>query len=83
MNEVKKNFSKWLYWFLLAVAIILVYKFLDNFTAIGEAIGKFFEIISPFLAGGLLGYLLYIPASRIERKILKSKNKFIKKKEDL
>lgn len=80
MNEVKKNFSKWLYWFLLAVAIILVYKFLDNFTAIGEAIGKFFEIISPFLAGGLLGYLLYIPASRIERKILKSKNKFIKKK---
>lgn len=80
MNEVKKNFSKWLYWFLLAVAIILVYKFLDNFTAIGEAIGKFFEIISPFLAGTLLGYLLYIPASRIERKILKSKNKFIKKK---
>ena len=26
MNEVKKNFSKWMYWFLLAVAIILVYK---------------------------------------------------------
>ena len=38
MNEVKKNFSKWMYWFLLAVAIILVYKFLDNFTAIGNAI---------------------------------------------
>ena len=40
MNEVKKNFSKWMYWFLLAVAIILVYKFLDNFTAIGNAIGS-------------------------------------------
>ena len=28
MNEVKKNFSKWMYWFLLAVAIIIVYKLL-------------------------------------------------------
>ena len=75
MNEVKKNFSKWMYWFLLAVAIILVYKFLDNFTAIGNAIGKFVGIISPFLAGTLMAYLLYIPASRIEKKLLKSKKK--------
>ena len=45
MNEVKKNFSKWMYWFLLAVAIILVYKFLDNFTAIGNAIGKFLLVL--------------------------------------
>ena len=80
MNEVKKNFSKWLYWFLLAVAIILVYKFLDNFTAIGNAIGKFVGVISPFLAGTLMAYLLYIPASRIEKKLLKSKKKFLKKK---
>ena len=80
MNEVKKNFSKWMYWFLLAVAIILVYKFLDNFTAIGNAIGKFVGIISPFLAGTLMAYLLYIPASRIEKKLLKSKKKFFKKR---
>ena len=80
MNEVKKNFSKWMYWFLLAVAIILVYKFLDNFTAIGNAIGKFVGVISPFLAGTLMAYLLYIPASRIEKKLLKSKKKFLKKK---
>ena len=72
MNEVKKNFSKWMYYFLLALAIIIVYKFLDNFTAIGQAIGKFFDVIAPFLTGGLLAYLLYIPASRI--------GKFIKKK---
>lgn len=80
MNEVKKNFSKWMYWFLLAVAIILVYKFLDNFTAIGNAIGKFVGVISPFLAGALMAYLLYIPASRIEKKLLKSKKKVLKKK---
>ena len=45
MKEVKKNLSKWMYWFILAVAIILVYKVLDNFTAIGGAIGNFFGII--------------------------------------
>lgn len=80
MNEVKRNFSKWMYWFLLAVAVILVYKFLDNFTAIGDAIGNFFSVISPFLAGALIAYLLYIPASRIEKIFLKSKKKIIKKK---
>ena len=80
MNEIKKNFSKWMYYFSLIVAIIVVYKFLDNFTAIGEAIGHFFNIIAPFFTGALLAYLLYIPASRIERKISKSKKKFMKKK---
>ncbi len=80
MNEIKKNLSKWMYYFLLAVAIIFVYKFLDNVTAIGQAISGFFDVITPFLAGALLAYLLYIPASRIEKKLRKSKRKFINKK---
>ena len=77
MDEVKKKFSKWMYYFLLAVAIIIVYKFFDNFTAIGETIGNFFGVIKPFFAGALLAYLLYIPASRIEKKLTKSKRKFL------
>lgn len=78
MKEVKKNLSKWMYWFLLAIAIIVVYKVLDNFTAIGMAIKNFLNVITPFLIGALLAYLLYIPASRIE-KVLK-KVKFLKRK---
>ena len=80
MNEIKKNLSKWMYWFMLGVAIILIYKVLDNFTAIGQVIGNFFNSITPFLAGALLAYLLYIPASRIEKSFTKSKMKFLKKK---
>lgn len=80
MKEVKRNLSKWMYWFLLGLAIIIVYKVLDNFTAIGGAIGNFFNVITPFLAGALLAYLLYIPASRIEKIFLKTKKKFWKKK---
>ena len=80
MNEIKKNLSKWMYYFLLGVAIIFVYKFLDNVTAIGQAIKGFFDVIAPFLTGTLLAYLLYIPASRIEKRFQKSKKKIIKKK---
>ena len=78
MKEVKKNLSKWMYWFLLAVSVILVYKFLDNFSIITKTIGNFFNVIKPFLAGVLLAYLLYIPASRIEKAF--SRSKVFKKK---
>lgn len=80
MKEVKRNLSKWMYWFLLGLAIIVIYKILDNFTAIGKVIGNFFNIITPFLAGTLLAYLLYIPASRIEKNFTTSKSKFLRKK---
>ena len=80
MENIKKNLSKWMYWFILAVAVILVYKFVDNITSIGDIIKNFFNIISPFLTALLIAYLLYIPASRIENRFKKSKSKFIKRK---
>ena len=80
MKEIKKNLSKWMYWFLLAISVILVYKILDNFTSIGNAISNFFSVITPFLSGLLLAYLLYIPASRIEKGFAKRKNKFVRKR---
>ena len=80
MKEIKKNLSKWMYWFLLGLAVIVVYKVLDNFSEISETIGNFFNVITPFLSGALLAYLLYIPASRIEKTFLKNRNKFLKRK---
>lgn len=80
MRNIRKNLSKWMYWFMLAVAVILVYKFFDNFAAIGRTMGNFFNVIKPFLSGALLAYLLYIPASRIEKIFSKRKSKFWKKK---
>lgn len=80
MNELKKNFSKWMYWFLFAVCVIIVYNVLGNFAAVTSAIGNFFNIISPFLAGILISYILYIPASGIERKLKRSKFKLVSKR---
>ena len=51
MDEIKNKGKKWLYWFLLGVAIIVVYKALDNFGDVMGVFAKFFEIITPFLVG--------------------------------
>lgn len=80
MKEKKGNWTKWLYVFSLAVAIILVYKTVDNLGEIWKWVGKLFSILMPFVIGILIAYLLYIPAGKIENKYLKSKNKLIKSK---
>ncbi len=80
MNEIKNHGKKWLYWFALGVAIIVVYKALDNFGDVMGVITKFFDIITPFLVGIFISYLLYIPCKKVEEAYTKSKLKFIVKK---
>lgn len=80
MNEIKNHGKKWLYWFALGVAIIVVYKALDNFTDVMGVVGTFFDIVTPFLVGIFISYLLYMPCKKIEEIYAKSKLKFITKK---
>ncbi len=80
MNEIRKNWRKWLYWFMLGVAIIIVYKALDNFSNVVDIVGKFFSILTPFLVGIFIAYLLYMPCKKIEEIYIKSKSKIISKK---
>ncbi len=80
MNELKNHGKKWLYWFVLAVAIIIVYKALDNFADVMGAVMKFFDIITPFLVGIFISYLLYMPCKKTEEAYKKSKIKLIAKK---
>lgn len=80
MNEIKNHWKKWLYWFLLGTAIIIVYKTLDNFSDIIGAIGKFFSIISPLFIGVFIAYILYIPCANIEKCYKENKFKFISKR---
>ena len=80
MNEVKSHWKKWVYWFVFAVAVIIVYKALDNFSNIMGALGTFFNVIAPFLAGIFIAYLLYLPCKKFEKKFAKSKLKIVRKK---
>lgn len=73
MGEKKRPITKWLYWFLFAVAVLFVYKTLDNFTAIRTWFSNFLEVIAPFLMGILIAYLLYTPCKKIENLFLKTK----------
>lgn len=80
MKEGKNSLRKWTYWFLFAVAVITVYKTLDNFTAIGKFFNKLFGILMPFIMGGLIAYILYIPCRKIESTLRKSKLKLLNKR---
>lgn len=78
--DKKRNFAKWLYWFTFALAVIFVYKMLDNFTDIMNWVGKLFGILMPFVVGLIISYLLYLPCRNIEKGLKKSKAKFIRNK---
>lgn len=80
MDEIRNKGKKWLYWFVLGVAIIVVYKALDNFGDVMGVFAKFFEIITPFLVGIFISYLLYMPCRKIEQAYTKSKMKWIAKR---
>ena len=75
----KGRLTKWMYWFIFAIAVIIFYKLLDNLTSIGTSITNFFKILMPFIIGALIAYILYIPCRKIEKLIEKSKFSFLKK----
>lgn len=77
MEKKTKNWTKWIYWFSFAVAVIAVYKTLDNFNDILSFIKNLFGVLMPFFMGLLLAYLFYTPSKKLEK--LYSKSKILKK----
>ncbi len=76
----KNDWKKMINWFTFAVLLIIVYKVLDNFSSIQNFFGNMLEILTPFLVGMLIAYILYFPSRSIEKIFDKSKAKFIKKR---
>lgn len=76
----KGNITKWVYWFTLALAVIFVYKFLDNFAEIGQFLANLIGILMPFIMGMLIAYILYIPCKKVEKCFKKAKSKFLNKR---
>lgn len=80
MDKNKNVLSKWLYWFLFAVAVIVVYKTLDNFNDIVSWLKNLIDVLMPFAIGIFIAYILYIPCKSIEIFYSKCKIKLIKNK---
>lgn len=81
MKKDKKVLTKWMYWFSLAFALIVVYKILDSFSSISIWISNFLSILTPFIVGIIIAYILYIPSRKVES--IYNKIKFIRKKSRL
>ena len=76
----KGKITGWLYWFSLAVVVLLVYKFLVSFNEIGAFVSNLINIIMPFLIGILIAVILNTPCKNVEKTFKKSKHKFLKKR---
>jgi len=79
----KGKITGWLYWFSLAVVVILVYKFLDSFNEIGVFISNLVGILMPFIIGILISLILNTPCKNVEKTFKKSKHKLLKKRAKL
>ena len=81
MENKSRAWTKWLFWFTLVVAVVVVYKTLDSMGAILDGIKGFLGTISPFLVGILIAYILYVPCKKIEEAYKKVKKfKIVSKK---
>lgn len=73
----KKTISKWVYYFTLIVASILVYKFVNDFGALYRLFGRVISVVMPFIMGIIVAYLFYRPVVFLEK--LLNKNKTLSK----
>ena len=74
-----KGVISWLSAFLFAVAVIAVYKTFDNFDSIWAFVGTILDILSPFVTGFGLAFLLFAPSRFLENKLAGAHNRFLRK----
>ena len=76
MEKKDKDLKKWSILILIA---IIGYWSINNLSTIAIVLKNIFSIIFPFVLGGCLAFLLNIPMTFFEKKILKDKKKKSKK----
>ena len=65
-EEIKSHGKTWLFFFTIGICLMLAYKIIDGIGNLTSVIGNLVSIVSPFFAGLLMAYLLYIPENKIE-----------------
>lgn len=74
-NELKKYLGV----FILAVAVIIVYKTFDNFSNILGFFKNLLTVLNPFFIGGAVAFVLYSPCRKFEELYNKTNVAFVKK----
>ena len=75
-----EKYSNWIFILILFIIAITVYKTFDNFYIITDCIAFLIDILSPFIIGFFIAYILNIPCKKISCSCEKSKYKFIRDK---
>ena len=71
--------KKYLGFFILAVAVIIVYKTFDNLGRIFDFLKTFCHLLTPFFIGFAIAFVLYLPCKKVENLFRKVKIKPIQK----
>lgn len=74
-----KELKRYLWLFILGAILIAVYKTFDNLGYILDWAKALLGLLTPFIVGGCIAYLLYIPCRKIETLCLKTKFPFLRK----
>lgn len=77
--KINKNLAQWLGLFLLGMALIVVFKIFDKIGVIFGWFGSFLSILTPFIVGFAIAFLLYGPVRGIEGLIRRCKWKWVQK----
>jgi len=76
----KIKWQRWVLYFLLGTALIIVYKMVDKIDYVIAGIYKVLGLLKPFFIGFALAYILNGPAKKLEGLLKKSRVKFIRNK---
>lgn len=77
--KVNKNVGQWLSLLLLGFCLIVVYKTFDNLGAISNLLGRFVSILTPFIVGFAIAFLLYAPVKRLDMLFRRCKWKWMER----
>jgi len=73
-----KELRKYLGIFLVGVVLIMVYKTFDSFDKVVNGLKWFASMLSPFVIGAFIAYILAIPCRKIEHLLCKTNVDFFK-----
>lgn len=83
MQKEKSNISNfkkfWLPLFLFVVAVVVFYKVVDRLPQVFSTFFDFLGVLSPFIGGLVIAFVLYRPSYALEKLLQKSEKTFIKK----
>ncbi len=68
-----KQLSMWIAAFIFVSCVLIFKEIIAKMPVIFSALGGFISILSPFIAGFIIAFILYVPCNKIEKLLKKSK----------